>query len=115
MADAPYEHEAARLAEEPFDASDPAAVNRARKKAARLERERLQFIQEIMDKRHGRRWVHELLVKAKVFSTPFLHGSTDGTAFNCGAQNLGLQILADITLAAPDKYIVMMKEANDQR
>ena len=102
--------EAELIAEKPYDASDPEQVNNARKKSGRRKKENLDFIRAMMTIPDGRKWAYEQLVKCNVFSTPFMHGSTDGTAFNCGMQNWGLQFLADITTSAPDKYVDMLKE-----
>lgn len=104
------EREAEILAEEPYDASDRKTINDAKKKSAREERKRLEFVKAMMDLKEGRKWAYDQLVFCKVFSTPFLQGSVDGTSFNCGMQNWGLRFISDITSAAPDRYIEMMKE-----
>lgn len=111
MTDHPLEREAEILAEEAYDASDRKTINAALKKAAREERKRLEFVHAIMKLKEGRKWAYDQLVKCKVFSTPFILGSIDGTSFNCGQQNWGLQFLADITNASPDEFVLMMKES----
>lgn len=37
------------------------------------------------------------------------------TAFNCGMQNAGQKILANLLEVAPEAYLLMMKESNDER
>ena len=36
-------------------------------------------------------------------------------AFREGERNVGIRLLADITEASPDAYLLMLKEANDER
>jgi len=36
----------------------------------------------------------------------------DITAFNCGSQNVGLQLFADVIVHCPTEYILMMQEAS---
>lgn len=110
MTDYPLEREAEIVSYESYDASDRNTIKKATKAAALAERKKLEFVHAIMTVKEGRKWAWEQLVKCKVFSTPFILGSSDGTAFNCGQQNWGLQFLSDITIASPDEYILMAKE-----
>ena len=66
-----------------------------------------------MSQPNGREWVYELLLRCNVFHTPFV-GVDSKTNFNCGAQNVGLQLFHDIVSAAPDFYQLMMREANER-
>lgn len=62
----------------------------------------------------GRKWLHDKLVMCNTFCTPYAVDS-DATIFNCGQQNVGFQLLADIMSASPDLYVIMMKENTDGR
>lgn len=95
--------------EETVDTSDPQAVNKSKKRAARKRADRLKFIEAAMGLEEGRAWFYDLLVFCKVFQGPF---SSDPyqTAFLCGEQNIGLRVLDDIQTAAPKQYLTMVSE-----
>lgn len=107
--------EAEMLAEEPYDAGNNKAVNNARKKSARLRREELEFIKAIMDLPQGRKWMFGRLTDLNLFGNVVVPGDTHATYHNLGAQNFGKKLLQDISEAAPDLYMVMMKEAREAR
>ena len=67
---------------------------------------------EVLASPTGRRWLWHHLTRTHVFSNPHT-GNALNTAFACGEQNIGQQLLADITSANPDAYILMMKENAD--
>jgi hypothetical protein len=98
--------------EQSYDTSDPAAVNKQRKKDSRTRANRLKFVQAAMSHEEGRAWFHNLLTRCRVFNHPFVSGDPHATSFRCGELNIGNQILGDIQEAAPDKYIVMIEEGS---
>lgn len=102
-------NEAEEAADEAYDTSDPVQVNQQRKKAARTRADRLEFIKAAMTTIQGRAWFWDTLVRCKVVSTPF-NQDPYVTSFNCGMQNIGLQILDDIQTASPNGYIQMVSE-----
>ena len=109
MSDPVLEQEATDNLEETYNTSDPAAVNKARKKASRTRAERLHFVQAAMTTEQGRAWFYDLLLRAHIFNRafdpdPYIH------AYKAGEVNLGLQILNDIQEAAPNDYIKMVSE-----
>ena len=105
-----FESKAAEEAEErDYDAGDPEQVNKARKKAGRNKAEKLRVVEGIMSVPEGRKWLYEILKRCHVFSTPF-QNDPYATAFNCGEQNIGQMLLADIVAAAEDQYVVMCRE-----
>ena len=98
-----------QMDEESYDTSEPQEVNKAKKRAGRTRADRLKFIEAAMSMPQGRAWFYDLLVRCKVFSTPFTEDPYR-TAFNCGASNVGLMCLDDIQTAAPQEYTVMISE-----
>jgi len=92
-----------------YDTSDNEAVNKVRKRAARTRADRLKFVEAAMSMEQGRAWFYDLLLRCKVISTPFSVDPYE-TAFRCGTQNVGLQVLDDIQTAAPEQYALMMSE-----
>lgn len=103
------------LKDEPYDASDIEAVEKARKRIERVEADKAMVVTNIMATVAGRAWVYDLLVFCNVFGNPFLQGSPDGTAFNLGQQNIGKILLDAINIAAPDRYMPMLREANQRK
>lgn len=114
---APIEAEAELIAEEPFDASDPIAVNRARKKAGRKKKNNLEFVEAMMSVPQGRKWLYNFMESCAVFGNPLVHG-VDGhvdplaTHFRLGEQNAGKRVLSDLQ-NFPDYYAAMMRESKN--
>jgi hypothetical protein len=95
--------------EQAYDTSEPTEVNKAKKRASRTRADRLQFVGAAMTTPQGRAWYYDMLVRCKVINTPFSEDPYR-TAFNCGQQNIGLQILSDIQDSAPNEYVKMITE-----
>lgn len=96
-----------------YDASDPDAVSQKAAKSKWSQKVKDDWLREAMSTRDGRRYFWELLERAHINSTSF-HQSNAQTAFNEGERNFGLMILADITRAAPDLYLTMIKESKEE-
>lgn len=93
-----------------YDASDPKQVRERLNQLKIDENIRDGLFRKIMETREGRGWMHSLLESAHVWRSSF---SLDALAmaFAEGERNFGLQVLADLMRAAPDQYLVMVKEA----
>jgi hypothetical protein len=94
----------------PYDGGDPAQVKDKRKRAKRVEEQRLAALRGLMSIPEGRRLVWWHLGLCQIFMSSF-RADPYLTAFNEGARNVGLTWLADIMKAAPDEYLTMTKEA----
>ncbi len=114
MADQVKINEAEENLQESYDTSDPESVNKARKKSSRTRATRLEFVAAAMTTMQGRAWFYDLLNRCYIFRTPFMSGDMHSTAFRCGENNIGLQILSDIQDSAPELYITMIKEAKER-
>ena len=94
--------------------NDDDVARRALAKSVRESRlreiQRNEVLRGLMSTAAGRAWVHDKLAAAGVAHTPFIASDPHLTSFNCGMQNFGLMVLAEITAAAPNEYILMMKE-----
>lgn len=95
----------------PYDTADPAQVNAARKKDARLRRSRLDVVAGLMDLKEGRAWMYGTLEFCHLFQSSFVQGDPHSTSFKCGEHNVGLKLLADVMAAAPKQYVTMCEEA----
>lgn len=111
MSREPAVAEAEDLAEKPYDANDPVAVNKRRKRTGRSRRTRLEFVAAMMSRPEGRAWAYDQLAQAHMFHTSFVPDNPHKTSFNEGERNAGLRLLADIEAAAPGEYMTMMREA----
>lgn len=66
-------------------------------------------IKFLMSDKRGRRIVHGLLRRARIYQQTFNASSPTATAFNEGRRSMGLEILADINIV-PENYIRMLRE-----
>lgn len=98
------------VTEDNYDTSDEKQVNIVKKKAGRNKADRLDFISAAMGTEQGRAWFFYHLNRCYLFKTPYFSESSYDTAFRCGEQNVGLQLLSDIQEAAPELYLTMLKE-----
>jgi hypothetical protein len=110
----PDEFEADQLDQEPYNASDPEAVNRARKKAARYAKSRLRFVEEIMKVKEGRAYIWDILESCNIHGNPVVAGDVNATYFNLGQQNIGKLILMD-ALQFSDNYTTMVQESKSRK
>jgi hypothetical protein len=95
-----------------YDGSNRKQVRAKEKESALAEANRIAYSRRIMSDQPGREWMHALLERCNVFHTPFVIASPNATAFNCGTQNVGLALFADVVAHSPTEYVLMMQEAN---
>lgn len=74
-----------------------------------LRKQTAEDLKWLVAHKQGRRIVWSLLSSAGVTRTPF-NNSGSVTAFNCGRQQIGLELLAQVMEHVPDAYVVMLKE-----
>lgn len=108
------EQEALEGAEKPYDSSDPASVNDARKGAGRKKRARLEFVKAMLDLPEGRKWLWELMEKCYIFGNPVIANDPYATYFNLGQQNVGKLLLQD-SQQFPEEYAKMCNEARNRK
>lgn len=95
----------------PYDASDPKAVNNARKRAARKRVENMSVLKTLMSTKAGREWVYNLLLRCHIYETSFVQGDMQATSFKEGERNIGLSVVSDLMDGCPKEYLVMCNEA----
>lgn len=71
----------------------------------------LNVVKNIMQTMEGRAWMFGKLELCGVNATPYVPGRPDDTAFNCGMQELGHQLQAEIMQVAANEYSIMLQEA----
>jgi hypothetical protein len=100
---------AAGKPEEPYDAGNERHV---RDKAARVKTrdlQRLSGMKLAMGTAEGRAWIWSLLEFCGPMRTPF-SAERQRTDFNCGQQNVGLYLLAELQRHCLTEYTTMQKE-----
>lgn len=68
-------------------------------------------IKNIMDTMQGRQWMYSKLDSTGVFTTPFVPGQPDFSAFLSGAQAVGQMFLSEVMLHTPKEFNLMCEEA----
>lgn len=72
-------------------------------------------IRALMEETAGRYWVYMQLDRCHVFTTPFMPGQPDVTAYHAGCQAYGQELLAEIMNSAPESFWKMIQEATARR
>jgi hypothetical protein len=102
---------------QPYDATDPVAEQNAKRDEARKVRENAQVMQSILHTKPGRAWLNDILENCHIFSTPFVPGQPDTTAFAMGEENIGKRLMMAAIDADASGYMKMLAErkAEEQR
>lgn len=95
--------------EEAFNASDPVQVAAKRRSAGRKRKADEAVVYTIMSTKSGREWMYSLLGSCHCFSSSFT-GEAFSMAFKEGERNIGLMLTAQIMKAAPEEFVLMLKE-----
>jgi hypothetical protein len=91
-----------------------ANVSRREKEQRTIRRDQLTRIAALMADPIGRGYIYDLLSACHVFQSSFATNAL-AMAFAEGERNVGLQLTADLIAAAPDNYLLMLKEAGNVR
>lgn len=99
----------------PFDANDSVAIAQAEKDAARLRSKRLRVVEAIMSTEDGRAWMYDFLgMDCHVFAENTMRDTQERNGRFEGERGVGLRLLDQIMMAAPESFWVMRKEALDR-
>lgn len=72
-------------------------------------------LKALVETQNGRFYLWHILGVAKAIGHNAMGASPYETAFNCGMQNVGQQILSHLVEVAPDSYLLMIKENADEQ
>jgi hypothetical protein len=92
------------------NAGDAKQVKERRDKAKKDALLRETGLKTLMGTSEGRMWMWWLLGMCGVYHLSFVPGNGDQTAFNEGARNIGLRLLAEIHRLCPELYGRMQSE-----
>ena len=100
------------MAEEYLDAGDAKQVEKIKKQSKQNALQRKETLKRLMSDENNRKWIYDVLAICGMGHNPF---SSDALlmAHSCGEMNIGLRIRSDIETAAPEFYLLMMRENND--
>lgn len=73
------------------------------------------FVRAAMQHGQGRAYLYWLLEVGHSIGENAFTGNALSTSFRCGEQNVGQQIMAHILEVAPDGFLSMLKEKQDER
>lgn len=94
--------------------SEAAQAREAKRKQAEVEAKQNLVVKQLLATPDGRAWVMSYFKEFRIFQTTWSR-DPGATAFAEGSRAVALKLLADVTGAAPDEYLIMLKEdANDQ-
>ena len=94
------------------NAADPEQVKKAKEKEETLDDRRLNDIREVLNTVRGRRFYWRYLGICGVYRTSL--ADQHQIFYNEGMRNIGLQLLADVNEAAPEAYLLMLKENQEE-
>jgi len=102
------------VADDQFDATDPAAIANAERDAKRHAREDADALRALMHTKAGRGFLYRLLDRCHIYSTTFSPGQPDLTAFQLGEENVGKWLMTEAQNASVDLYVQMIKDQRDE-
>lgn len=92
----------------------PSEKKRVRRRVRLLARQERANLLVVLGTREGRAFIWDLLVRSGVFALSFSGEQPLTMAFNEGRRQYGNRLLAEINQAAPEAYLLMLKEANGE-
>lgn len=104
--------EAEELDKKPFDASDPEAVNTARKKAGRKKAKERDTLKTLMEYPNGRELMFNS-VKCILTGNPMVIGDPHSTYYNLGQEIRARHIFMEIVRTCPEEFALMIEENKD--
>ena len=96
-----------------YDPTDRKHIKEAEKAARLAERERQDVVRALLQHPSGRAWYLSILERCHMFAASFSKNALE-MAFAEGERNVGLQLLNDIMIACPERYVEMMRERNER-
>lgn len=99
------------LTEEPFNAGDEAQVKERTKKVKTARERELDDLRAILDTKGGRRFVWRLLAASELFAVSDVMNASIYALE--GKRKLGKLLFNDVMEAAPEAYLLMMKESKE--
>ena len=94
-----------------FDANDPEVIEAAEKNNTRIKAKKLRVVKAIMSDEDGRAWMFDLLgTNCHVFADNPMRDTPERNGRYEGERAVGLRLLDEIMMAAPEQFWLMRKE-----
>lgn len=98
------------MSEDTFNAADETKVNQRKRKSERDREREIADLKAVMATPEGRRLMWRVLGRCGIYSQSFTGNSS--TFFNCGRQDIGLWLTAELTTTEhQEAYLLMQREA----
>lgn len=89
--------------------------NLSKKRLEERHEATIAVIRALMERVEGRQWLYAQLDMCRVNTAPIVPGKPDMTAFFCGLQAYGHELLSQIMESAPEKYYIMIQEETGRK
>lgn len=99
------------MADEPFNASDPKAVQKAESAARLREQQRKAVVAQLLGSREGREWLAQILKDCHTFEerVTISGGQYEQGVFN-GERRVGLDLMRFLAKSAPQNFALLLQE-----
>lgn len=99
------------MAEAPFDAGDPKAVEKQKKAALLREQQRKVVMAGLLASPEGRDWLWQLLIATHAFDerVALSNGQYEQGFYN-GQREIGLNLLRALAKSSPQNFAIMISE-----
>lgn len=97
------------------NAADEEQVKSAGKRVSRVEQEDMLDLQHLLNIPQGRRFLRALLRRCRVNALSFSASDTHMTSFNEGERNIGLWLVARMTVADLRAFVTMQVEEQGEK
>lgn len=92
-----------------------ALARKARRDEKKDKQDRDNAVQALLGTGQGRRYVYWLLEITKAIGVNPFAADSHVTAFHCGEQNVGQQIMAHVIEVDADRFLLMLKEQEERK
>jgi hypothetical protein len=99
-----------------FDDKQAEALTRKTREWSKTDKRELDdAVQAMLLHRSTRKYLYWLMDIGKAIGQNPFTGDALTTAFECGQQNVGQQVMAHLIEVAPDGFLALLKEVGDER
>lgn len=99
-----------------FDDHTAEAINRRQREWVKFDQDELNdAVRAMLEHKQTRQYLWWLLTISKAIGENAFTGNALSTAFECGMQNVGQEIMAHLIGCAPEGFITLMKENAGER
>lgn len=99
-----------------FDDKQAEQIVRKERQWAKADKQQLDdAVRAMLQHQSTRRYLYWLLDIGKAIGQNAFSGNALSTAFQCGEQNVGQQVMAHLIEVSPDGFLTLLRERQDER